>query len=474
MRVTHKLGLLGLCAALIGGSVRADDPASPPTFPSGNTIPTDSTMETPGPTRIAQAPATPPVNSTPAPATTTPPVNSTLAPATTTPPVNSTPAPATTTPPATAPATPRPVVTPADIARGAAPATSARARRAAASLRDYGGAPIMQGDQSPAGIKVLMPYASAVHASANSGPPVPPSPNQPSSRRTVQLPWLRGFKIADNQSPAPQDRLFFSFDYFNGLNGSVNRALNSGVSNMQLFRELFGAEKTFLDGDASLGIRLPLNTLTAKSSISGLGGTTTALGNMTVYGKYVLWRSDNLSDLISTGLAVTVPNGPKSFAGSPAAVGLQDSQIQPFVGYLFNRGDFFVQGFEAIDVPTNPHDVTMLYNDIGLGYYIYRSDTPGAFIRAITPVFETHVNIPLNHRGALVINDPTGTADIVDLTFGVNFLLRDRSQLSIGFVDPVTGPRPFNYEWIVALNWYYGRTAASRARANMTPPLLSQ
>ena len=243
---------------------------------------------------------------------------------------------------------------------------------------------------------------------------------------------------------------------------------------MQLFRELFGAEKTFLDGDASLGIRLPLNTLTTKSGVPGLGGTTTALGNMTVFGKYVLWRSENLTDLISGGLAVTVPNGPRTFAGSPAAAGFQDAQIQPFVGYIFNRGDFFVQGFEAIDVPTDPHDVTMLYSDIGIGYYVYRADRSDAFVQAITPIFETHVNTPLNHRGALVLSDPAGTADIVDLTFGVNFLLRDRSLLSIGFVDPVTGPRPFNYEWIVSLNWYYGRSAASRAQSNLTPPVFGQ
>ena len=39
-------------------------------------------------------------------------------------------------------------------------------------------------------------------------------------------------------------------------------------------------------------------------------------------------------------------------------------QLQPYIGYIWTKGKFFVQGFEEIEVPTDPHDVTMLYNGL--------------------------------------------------------------------------------------------------------------
>jgi hypothetical protein len=365
-----------------------------------------------------------------------------------------------------------------DLARALNPPNApARTRRAATFAGRFLDTPIMQGDQPPPSVLSVVPAAFQTQQPppppVPGRPPVPPTPNFPGARRAIDVPWLRGFKIADNQSPAPQDRVFFGFDYFNNINGAVNRHFGNVVSDMQVYRELFGFEKTFLDGDASFGMRLPLNSLSADSRISGLGGTSTALGNMTMFGKYALWRNDETGSLISAGLALTVPNGPRSLAGTPAATGFHDSQLQPFTGYIFKRGDFFVQGFEAIDVPTDPHDVTMLYNDVGIGYYIYQNEDPSACIRAVAPIFETHVNVPLDHRGAFNVNDRAGTADVVDLTFGVNVALKEHSLLSVGFVDPVTGPRPFNFEWIVSLNWYFGRSQNPRG-ASPTPPVLGQ
>ncbi len=99
----------------------------------------------------------------------------------------------------------------------------------------------------------------------------------------------------------------------------------------------------------------------------------------------------------------------------------------------------------------------MLYNDIGMGYFVYQNNNdPTAFIRAIVPTFETHINVPLNHIGVFRPNDPFGTPDVVDLTFGVNTLLGRRTLLSVAFINPVTGPKPFNYEWAAFMNVYYG------------------
>ena len=52
-------------------------------------------------------------------------------------------------------------------------------------------------------------------------PPSPPSPR----RASALVPSVRGLKIAENQSPRPQDRVYFTFDYFSNVNGALNRAV---------------------------------------------------------------------------------------------------------------------------------------------------------------------------------------------------------------------------------------------------------
>ncbi|MDR3637627.1 MAG: hypothetical protein P4L84_27725 [Isosphaeraceae bacterium] len=317
--------------------------------------------------------------------------------------------------------------------------------------------PPMIGDQAPFSLRANLAAAAGV-------PPVPPSPFAPQRNLGIALPWARGFKIADNMSPRPMDRLFFTFNYFNNLDGSINSRIAPGIGAMQAYRYLFGYERTFWDGNASIGIRLPLDTL----SIGGRG-TSTAVGNLTVFSKVILLQQQGTGNLLSGGLAVTAPTGPSAFGGAPGVFGYRDAQFQPFLGYYWTRGRFYVQGFEAIDVPTDPHDVTMQYNDVGVGYYVYRDADPRAFLSAIAPTFETHVNVPLNHVGAFRAYDPAGTADVVDLTFGVNVLLRQRSMLTFAFVDPVTGPRPFSQEWTILFNYFFGRTRNSPL--GPTPPV---
>lgn len=327
----------------------------------------------------------------------------------------------------------------------------------ARSWNGYNLLPVMLGDQPPPSLRMAV------------GPPLPrpPVPGQPplapspfargGHRSTAVMPWARGFKIADNQSPMPQDRVFYTFDYFNNLNGAVNQRLGSSISSMQAYRELLGIEKTFWGGNASLGLRMPIDTLWTSSNNPTLRNGSTAVGDLSFFSKFVLWANPNNGNLLSGGLAVTVPNGPSSFAGSPSTAGFRDVQFQPFLGYIVRRGDLYLQGFTAIDVPTDPNDVTMWYNDVALGYFVYRNEAPTAVLSAIVPTFEVHLSDPLNHRGAFRFNDPAGTPDILDLTFGSSFILRKRLVASFGVAFPVTGPHPFDVEALALLNFYFGR-----------------
>jgi hypothetical protein len=296
-------------------------------------------------------------------------------------------------------------------------------------------------------------------------------PSHGSAPNVVRLSYVRGYKMADNQSPMPQDRVFVAFNFYDNLNTLASRGAAATIHDLNVYREFFGIEKTFLDQTASIGIRLPLNSLTAESRIPGLSGSSTAVGDLTVFAKYLVWKDLERGNLVSAGLAVTPPNGPGAFAGSKIANSLHTAALQPFLGYIWRLSDdAFVQGFSGVNVPTDPGVVTMYYNDVGIGYFLYRNQGPAdRWLTAVVPTFEVHVNTPLNHRLMQTPQGLSGTPDVVDLTFGSSLMFRG-SVLTVGIVDPVTGPRPFDLEVVVLLNVFYGKTR--RARVPAPPPVI--
>ncbi len=333
------------------------------------------------------------------------------------------------------------------------------------------GPPAMIGDQSP--------YSLMRSLTAPPIPPPfpPPRPGVGPGTRTAKsiagvVPAIRGFKIADNQTPRPTDRVFSSFNYFDNVNRSLNERLGAPIQNMIVYRQVYGFEKTFFDQWASIGIRQPIDTLNIQSSrqFPGLGGTSTAFGNLNVFTKFIVWQ-DKGGSLISAGLAIDIPSGPNSFAGFPTILGKNVTEIQPYLGYIFTNGaDWFVQGFSSIAVPTDSALPTMIFVDAALGYYVYRDNAPGSFLTAVVPTFETHLNIPLNHN-SLNFSDTYGTPTVVDLTFGLNTEFYKRSVLTLGYALPITGPAPFSGEFILQFNWRFGG-GPQGPPTSITPPVI--
>src|SRR5205807_1115909 len=111
------------------------------------------------------------------------------------------------------------------------------------------GALNMFGDLSP----FSRPALSA-RQSTGFEPPLPPEPpaSKPvgMNRSTIFNPTIRSFKIADNQTAMPVDRVSFSFNFFDYVNQSVNQRLGVPIDRIQAYRYIFGLEKLFLDGRA--------------------------------------------------------------------------------------------------------------------------------------------------------------------------------------------------------------------------------
>lgn len=285
--------------------------------------------------------------------------------------------------------------------------------------------------------------------------PTPP-PVTPSKFSAAPPTFVRGFKIADNQSPRPVNRVYYDFNFFDNVWQSVNQRNQNGINRVQIYRQLLGFEKTFWDGNASIGVRLPINTITADGQAGGVQTPTkTAINNFSVYSKFLFVKDDARKLYMSWGLAGTIPTGPVNFAGASYVRNYNNPEIQPFVGLQKTWDKVYLIAFEAINVPFNTHDVTAIYNDYAIGYWAYRAQDKTSFLRAVAPTFECHVNIPLNHRDVFNLNDKAGSADIVDLTYGLNTFFGKRTQMAFAAVTPVTGPRPFSIEALAFLNIYY-------------------
>lgn len=307
--------------------------------------------------------------------------------------------------------------------------------------------PEMLGDQAP--VNALLTLRPGL---ADRPPLTPGGAPRPG---VILVPSARYFKIADDESPQPQTRSYFSFNYFYNLDGAVNQFAGAGIQHTRIHREIWGWEWADAAGDASIGLRLPLDTYNAANTVPGLDGTSTDIGDLTVIFKYVVWRDDAAGHVVSAGLAVTAPTGPGSFAGSENLKGFHNTSLQPFCGSVWNLGPAYVQHFTAVDAPTDLNDVVLLSNDVGVGYFLYQKDCGARGLTAVVPTVEAHVTTPLNHRGVLALNDKAGTPDLVDLTAGVNFEYRDHSTLGVGFAIPVTGPRPFDFEILAQFRCRY-------------------
>jgi hypothetical protein len=259
--------------------------------------------------------------------------------------------------------------------------------------------------------------------------------------RVISVPIVghAAFKIADNESPRPTDRVFFTYNYYN--------AVQSPDTSFNLHREMMGFEKTFLDGNASFGMRLPFQQI---SDFTGpVGITNNAIGDLTMILKYAVINDRDTGSVLSGGLALTAPTSQETVF-LPDGSQLRSVLFQPYLGWITNRGAFFAQGFHSVVVPSSGQDVTSLNNDVGIGYWMYRG--PDRVVRAIVPTIEGHLFTPLNHRNN---TEPISAFDIFTVTTGVNFVLARNSTLGVAVAVPVTGPTPNRVEAIVSFNYRF-------------------
>jgi hypothetical protein len=253
-----------------------------------------------------------------------------------------------------------------------------------------------------------------------------------------------GIQLVENDNPRPTDRFYFGYNYYD----RVGASLNPGGQFVNVNRETIGFEKTFLRGDASIGLRLPFN------QVNGADIRGRQVGDLTILTKFVITGDRQTGDLLSTGFILTTPTGGSPFGvpvvladGSPVP---HTWLFQPWVGFIKNYDRMYVQGVTNVVVPATNETVTFLGNTLGAGYWMYRNPE-GRYLTGIVPIAEVNVRTPLNHR------DPNGLIymqDMVNVNAGVHFRT-PRAVFSGGVSVPTVGPRPWGIEAIAYMNYLF-------------------
>jgi hypothetical protein len=279
----------------------------------------------------------------------------------------------------------------------------------------------------------------------------------------IPLPFAGAMKVGENQSPAPEDRVFLTYNFYSDVRGpsspasmphtevqsttvgnitTLNSFLVPGVPPVDLHRQMFGFEKSFLDGAGSFGMRLPFAQVQGDGSLGQQD-----FGDVSLLTNFALYRGAG-GNILSAGLMATLPTGPPV---NTVAGNIHPALYQPFMGYRWIADRVYFQGFSSMAVPGDPRVVMPLFNDVAVGYWAYRG-TASSGISAIIPTLEAHITTPLNHRNP---TDPIVIPNFVALTAGVHIGFANRGMLTLGVTTGVTGPQLFPVEAVAQFNFRY-------------------
>ena len=287
------------------------------------------------------------------------------------------------------------------------------------------------------------------------------------------------FKMAENTSPLPQDRVYFDYDDYH------NVPLSDPAIDVNAFAP--GFEKTFFDEAMSFELRTPFaNTLDNNNIVGGATPTSRfQFGDLGMALKALVLENDKLA--VSAGLAMTVPTGPDERifyspgGGNPDLVIKNGSvHLMPFVGLLWTPNErFFTIDYLQVDVDVNGdqisaanfagatiRDQTFMYLDMSFGYWVYRSWRQNCCLTGLAPIFEVHVNQSLEKSDVVALpnnitiggdsnGNPIASISVVDLTFGVTAELRRSTMITAAYCTPVSSERQFDGQFRFLLNYRF-------------------
>lgn len=286
---------------------------------------------------------------------------------------------------------------------------------------------------------------------------------------------VRSVKITENYTPAPRNRVFATYHFFNdvydGEIGDVNRYM-------------FGFESTYWDDKRSFELRIPVaHTLDSKQVDDPFVAKTGEVGNLTLTFKNVLLEHDDF--LLSAGLGITFPTADDSQVVRPMdlreilRVENEAVHLLPFLGLIATPTErLFVQSSAQLDIDPsgnpargdlmamnlNPlgviQDSTLLFLDLSLGCWLY--ENADACLTGVASIIELHYTTTLNdadliQQAGFLVGDLSNRFDILNLTMGAHFQFNNRCSVRPGFVLPLRSgdDQQFDFEFFLQGNIGY-------------------
>jgi hypothetical protein len=270
----------------------------------------------------------------------------------------------------------------------------------------------------------------------------------------------RILKFADNNSPIPQDRLFFNYHLFANPVADINGQFQD------VNRFTFGLEKTCWDGTASLEFRVPFEA--SVSNVQSVGQTTDTLaaefGNLGLAAKVLLCRSGPWA--IAGGMGMIFPTAEDATifdsSGSEPIVNFANESffLQPFIGAYYKptlrlfsqfvaQANFDVSGSTVTFQGDSErlHEQSLMFLDWSMGYWIYQTKRCDFCLTGIAPMIELHYASTMEDLELPNFDDGDGGVerlfeedlrrDALNITGGVLFSLGQLTSLRVAGVAPL-------------------------------------
>ena len=181
----------------------------------------------------------------------------------------------------------------------------------------------------------------------------------------LDLPLAGGARRFKNEHSRalPTDRVFGTYHHFHNAVESESLTAGGSSANANVDRFTLGFEKTFLEGNASVELRLPMSAPMTLSTPDAFFRTDT-MGDLAITLKGLLYSDD--SQGLAMGLVINAPTGsdlqvtlPNSGAGTADFTLENDAvHLTPFLAYQAAPTDsFFFNGFLQFETPTNGNQV---------------------------------------------------------------------------------------------------------------------
>jgi hypothetical protein len=266
----------------------------------------------------------------------------------------------------------------------------------------------------------------------------------------------RILKFADNNSPIPQDRLFFNYHLF------ANPVTDINGQFQDVNRFTFGLEKTFWDGTTSIEFRVPFEAgLDNVQSAQQPGSTLAAeFGNLALATKLLLYQRGGCS--VAGGLGMIFPTAADSVvldqSGEEISRFANESIfLQPFLGaFIRPTRDLWTQVVTQVNFDVSGSTVSyfgesdvvyeqaLLFIDWSTGYWLYRTNHHDAILTGIAPMIELHyattmedLDLPEFSDGSSDIFVEDFRRDALNITGGVLFGLGQLTSLRVAGVAPL-------------------------------------